>query len=68
MKRLNPAIEKSLQKVLARQSPLQQWPNDLQQGFQPVEVSPSHTVLLVGMGDGTATHKHGERCVSIVHQ
>jgi hypothetical protein len=33
-----------------------------------VELSPSRTVLSVGMGDGTATRRHGEWHVSIVPQ
>jgi hypothetical protein len=33
-----------------------------------VEVSLSHTVLLVGMGDGMVTHKHMDRRISVVTQ
>jgi hypothetical protein len=33
-----------------------------------MEVSPGRTVLLVGMGDGSSTHKCGERCVDAVPQ
>jgi hypothetical protein len=40
-KRSNPAAEKTPQNFYARQSPLQQSSDDLQQGLQHVEVSPS---------------------------
>jgi hypothetical protein len=68
MKWLNPAARKSPQNFLTRQSPLQQSLEDLQQGLHPVEVSPSHTILPVGMGDGMATRKHRERCVGVILQ
>jgi hypothetical protein len=59
----NSAAEKSPQNFRTHQSL-----DDLQQGLQHVEVSPSHTILLAGMGDGTATQKHGEKRVGIVPQ
>jgi hypothetical protein len=33
-----------------------------------MEVSPSHIVLPVGMGDGMNTHKHGEQRVGVIPQ
>jgi hypothetical protein len=68
MKWSNPMAEKSPQNFRARQSPLQQSTNDLQQGLEPVEISLNNTILLVGMGDGTATHKHGEWRIGVVPQ
>jgi hypothetical protein len=67
-KRLNHAAKKSPLNFRARQSPLQQSLIDLRQGLQLVELSPSRTVLSVGMGDGTATRRHGEWHVSTVPQ
>jgi hypothetical protein len=68
MKRLDPTAEKGPQNLHARQSPLQQSPNGLQQGLQPVEVCLSHTVPPVGTGDGAATHECGERHVGVIPQ
>jgi hypothetical protein len=60
--------ERSPQNFRANKSPLQQSPDDLQQGLQHVDVSSSHTELLVGMGDGTANHKRGVQRVGIIPQ
>jgi hypothetical protein len=68
MKQSNPAAKKSPQNFRAHQSPLQQSPHNLQQGLQPMMVSPSHTIVLVGLGDGTTTSKQGERRISVVTQ
>jgi hypothetical protein len=38
------------------------------QGLQLTEVLLGHRVILVGLGDRTITHKHGERCCSVVPQ
>jgi hypothetical protein len=38
------------------------------QGLQPAEVYLDHAVPLVWLGDGAATHKHGERHVSVIAQ
>jgi hypothetical protein len=65
-KRLDPTSEKNPQNFLTRQALVQQPPNDLQQGLQLVEVGPGHTVLPVGMGDGTATRKRGEWRIGII--
>jgi hypothetical protein len=37
---------------------LQQSPDDLPQGLQPMEVFPSHAILLVGMWNRMATREH----------
>jgi hypothetical protein len=65
-KRSNHAAEKSPQNFRARQSPLQQSPDNIQQVLQPMQVSLSHTILPDGMEDGMTTHKHGKRHVSVV--
>jgi hypothetical protein len=68
MKWLKLAAKKSPQNFLACQSPLQQSLDDLQQGLQPMVVSPSHTILPVGMGGETSTHKRVEQRVDVVPQ
>jgi hypothetical protein len=68
MKQLISGAEKSPQNFRVGQSPLQQSTDNLQQGLQPVEASPSHTKLLVGMGDSTTTRKRREWCVGVVPQ
>jgi hypothetical protein len=59
---------KGPQNLHTHQSPLQESPNGLQQGLQPAEVHLSHTIPLAGIGDGAATHEHGERHVGILPQ
>jgi hypothetical protein len=42
--------------------------NDLTQGSQPTKVLPRHSVSPVGLGVGTATREHRERCIDVVPQ
>jgi hypothetical protein len=66
IERLYPVAEKALQKVHAHQPLLPKLLNELAQGLQPVEVPPSHSVPLVGLGDGVVTREHRERHVDVV--
>jgi hypothetical protein len=68
MKRLNPVVEKHPQNFHVSESPLEQSPDDLQQGLQPMQVSSSHIELPVGMGDGMVTRKGGEQRVGVIPQ
>jgi hypothetical protein len=61
-------LQSYIRNINTHQSPLQQSLDDLQLGLQPMEVSLNHTILPVGMGDGTATQKCGERGISVVPQ
>jgi hypothetical protein len=66
MKRSDHTTENGSQNLHIRQSPLQQSPNGLRLGLQPVEVHFSHTVPPVGMADMAATHECGEWRVGVV--
>jgi hypothetical protein len=66
MKRLDPTAKKGPQNLHAREPPLQQSSNGLQQGLKPTEVCLSHAVPPAGMGDGVATREHGEWHVSVI--
>jgi hypothetical protein len=71
MKRVDFAAKKGPRNLYVRQSSLQHSPNDHPQGgggVGPEEVRLSHTVPLVELGDGMATHERGERRISIIPQ
>jgi hypothetical protein len=65
---LKSAARKGLQKVHARQPTAQQLLNDLTQGLQPTEVSPGHSILPVGLGDGATSREHEEQHIDVVPQ
>jgi hypothetical protein len=66
MKRLDPTAKKGPQNLHAREPPLQQSSNSLQQGLKPTEVCLSHAVPPAEMGDGAATREHGEWNINVI--